>query len=407
MDLVVTTPEQRTSIYTDVRQMLRPGFLAHPLDVNGSRLVLRSLNDDDWTLLQYRASGVSDIGWQRWAIAASIWMVDGQVVLGDESTLSRLHEMCCVMPRSMLDDVYSVFTGLLKRVTEAARRAEAFLYENESRFMWRSEGSRIVGRDSTGLNAVQKLWLYFNETEDDHEHNQYLWDLAKFQIGPHAPKGVKKIVAQDRQSSQSLRRKRQSVLDRIYYEASGLIPREDRVKKKEKKRAQEFWQAESEEELRDEMRKWVQGIKDRHDLVVDGVKAKIRHDVETRRSAEETRRRALQVALEEAGISKTQLTPLTGEAGRQLLERARARIPGVSRVLDSNKHNSAYDKYIKNNPDVGRLAVDDDGNIVSDLPSEEAMLDILTKPGPDSLPSDLQTRIQSRRPTLADEGEEG
>lgn len=49
---------------------------------------------------------------------------------------------------------------------------------------------------------------------------------------------------------------------------------------KDQMRAQGLRMADTEEELREVMRRWVEGIKDDHDLVVDRLKAKVRSDVE-------------------------------------------------------------------------------------------------------------------------------
>jgi len=402
-----TTAEQRASIYQNVRALLNPGFLGHVVVVNGTRLALRSLNENDWTLLKYRVDERSPVNWKRWAVATSIWMVEGQIVVGDEGVLYRVYQMCSSLPYGVLDDLYNVLSALMRNVREATERAEAFLYEDESRYLWKSEGSRLVGSGQMGiggigLNAVQKLWLYYNRLEDDGVKQRQDWELAKFVAGPHVPKGIKKINAKDKQTLAEMKRRRQGVLDRVYYEAQGILSKK-KDSGKVSKRSYEGWKvqiAETEEELQDEMRRWVAGIKDPHDNVIDYVKSKIKTEKETAAAKGRAQQAALQKALEEEGITKPQLIPMTGRAAQNFLDRVRARVPGTSKVTSDSSHNSAYEKYIKNNPQVGLLSVDEEGNIVSSEPvNPEEALEVLRRPD-EGEPNDLQSLIANRRPSL-------
>jgi hypothetical protein len=417
MQLAQTTTEQRSEIYEDVRTLLRPGFLAHRVEINGSLFVLRSLNEQDWIFLQYRTRPDSVLDWKRWSVAASTWMVNGQSVLGDEGVLYRIYEMCRSLPSSILDDLYAVLNALMRRVREATDRIEAFLYEDESRYLWRSEGERLVadgrcGIGEMGLNPVQKLWVYFNRTEDESREDQSKWEIAKFIAGPHVPKGIKKINAKDKQTQDDLKRRRKEARDRVFYEAMGVIPkREVKAKKKERFGDWNVQLAETEEELQDEMRRWVEGVKDPHDDVIDFVKSKIKTEKEGGRARAKAQREALSRAMQEEGITKSQLVPLTGSAAAEFIERVKARVPGVSKVLQDETHNSAYDKYIKNNPEVGILSVDEEGNIRSPTQvNPEEMVEMLRKPE-EGEQKDLQEQISKRRPTMeslhGDKGKDG
>lgn len=167
--------------------------------------------------------------------------------------------------------------------------------------------------------------------------------------------------------------------------------------------------AETEEELRESMRRWVAGEKDDHDRVVDNVKAKIKYDVESRRDEARRRREALDAALEEEGITRSQPVMLSGDAGKKFLDRMRSRLPGAKTVVDDHTHNSAYRKYIEHNPEVGDLYVDEQtGEVVSRHPVTEDMLEVLRKPEPGSQET-LQQKIEKRKPTATfiDDGEEG
>ncbi len=404
MQLVKTTSEQRSEIYEDLRQLLVPGFLAHPVSVNGVHLVLRSLDSSDWYMLRYRAHGSSEQQWRAWVVAESTWMVNGSVLLREEDARPLLYQMCVALPSNALANLYGVVIALLRRARTAATRIEGFLYEDESRQLWHSDGQALLAREGHhGIllpkNPILKLWIYYNQVEDQREHNDYLWSLAKFQAGPHAPKGIKKVNAQDAKRANELVARRQQVMDRTYYVAKGMIDDTPEGQAAGKRRFQEVIEAQSPEELREEMRRWVAGEKDDHDRVVEAIKTKIRTEVEGRRERERLRREALQKALEDEGFKPSRLVPLSGKAGQEFLERVKAKVPGVSKVLDDRTHNSAYEKYIAKPAAVGTLQVGDDGLVHEGEGADPRMIEMMRKPSPGD-PGSLQQQIEQRRPTV-------
>jgi hypothetical protein len=418
MELPRTTPDQREVLYEDVRSLLSPGFLVHYVTVNGIRFALRSLNRNDSILLQHRlgGEGISDRITKSWMIASAVWMVDGQIILGDEGSKHRIYELVYNLPQRARNDLQAVAQQLMSKVSEAVARVEAFLYEGESRYMWRSNGMDMIRQgafghqDAVGNNAIQSLWVFFNTQEDAREQSQEEWARTRFMTSPHAPKAIKKISASDQKHDQDMKRRRQGVMDRVFYESTGVITRET---KSRERLPGSPWQglrrAETPEELQEDMRRWVEGIKDDHDHVVDGIKARIKRDVEARRAQAKTRAEAVRKALDAEGVSGGSLQPLTGDAAKKFMERLSKRIPGAKKVVEGTGHNRAYDKYLKNDPSIGNLRVDDDGRVVPGVEVDEKMAeDMLAgmkkpKDAPTGI-GELQQRISDRRPTAQDLG---
>jgi hypothetical protein len=331
-------------------------------------------------------------------------MVNSTLLDDDEEATYRLYETLVELPRGVLDTLYSVLNGLMRRVIAASDVVEAFLYENESRSLWRTHGVPLLKRKrghspQRFYNPVFSLWIYYNQMEDQREAEERAWTMTKFAVGPHAPKSIKKLNAQDKKREGDMKRRRESTQDRVYYEVLGLLAKKDDPKKTGHRPFQEVIMAETEEELRESMRRWVAGEKDHHDSVVDNVKAKIKYEVETRREEAQKQRAALDAALAEEGITRSQPVLLSGEAGQKFLDRMRARLPGAKTVVDDHTHNSAYQKYIEHNPEVGDLYVDEyTGEIVSRQPVTEEMLEVLRKPEPGQQET-LQDKISRRKPT--------
>lgn len=407
MPLPQTTSEQRTVMYDDVRTLLVPGFISQSVEINGISLAMRSLNTSDFFILKHRV-GLQhrENSWKSWLIAMSIWMVDGQIVIGNQEATLRLYEMAQKLPESVRDALNSIAMTLIRRLDKALSMTESYLYEIESRYLWKGEGLRALDHNWFGLssgssaNPIQKLWVYYNTLEDEREQYNITWTMAKFQIGPHAPKSVEKLNNKDRQTDAALTHKRQEIQDKAYYKYIGVLKEDSQVSTTS---VDTVHVAYSVEELQQQMKNWVAGIKDSHDLVVDQVKAKIRHEVET--SKQEAIRHAEEVRqmLDEQGINEPALTPLYGEAAMEILNKlnSRSENPGARRVFDGGGHNSAYDKYIRNNPDVGVLRVNDQGQIVSDSSitpdmQEELVTLLKGKPEEKSAPLDFS----ERRPLL-------
>jgi len=409
MELRRTTAALRSPMYEDLRKLLYPGFLTHPVQVNGCAMALRTLSREDLFLLECRAQGTYGVEWQNWAIAASVWMIDGQVVLGQSDIQYDLYERFKVLPRAFREDLFSVFTGLMARVEKAMSRLEAFLYEDESRYLWSSEGIRMlekppfVGAPVLSPNGIQKTWVTYNRYEDKRNDRKYWWGLSKFMVQPHAPKGITKLNNSEKKEDEREESRRDQIMDLAYWVYRGVVV-DDKTRIQTRKGLEGLRQAETEEDLQTEMANWVAGKKDFHDKAVDFVKAKIKGEVEGRRRAEQTRIETIQTAWEEDGIPEPSFIPLMGEAAEAASRRMLA--PKSSKVYENQaKHNSAYDKYIKNNPDVGALVVDEHGNVQSTAPggnNPEQLLEMLTAPedpkaGTDPLTSQVAQRAEQLR----------
>ena len=392
-------------MYQDVRKLLRPGFLAHPVTVNGCPMSLRTLSQDEMFLLEHRAQNPFSKDWQNWAIASSVWMLEGQVTIGDPSVQHFIYERIKGLPNAFREDLFSVFAGLMNRVQVASERLEAFMYEDESRYLWSSEGKEMLkrppflGAPVLGLNGLQKTWVAFNRFEDKRGERKYWWGLSKFIVQPHAPKGITKLNNSEKKEEEEEDSRRQRVMDITYWKYMGVT-----LDRQEEKRLlrdpSAVLQAETAEDLHTEMANWVAGKKDFHDNAVDFVKAKIKADVENRRKADRDRIEAIQNALQEEGMNEPAFTPLVGEAADAASRRMLVSKPTTKVYQDAEKHNSAYDKYIKNNPDVGTLEVDEKGNINTKQGTPfmgDQLLEMLTAPEDKQTGTDpLQQRVAQR-----------
>lgn len=400
--LTSSTFEQRSSLYEDVRSLISPGFLAHQVEVNEVPISLRSLGVGDFFMLKHRIGRTfNEKRWQVWLVVTSVWMVDGQVVVGDQKAAKCLQGLFMSLPSSMLETLSSIVLSLVKRMDVALDRAESYMYEHESRYTWKSEGRGLASNLTLGsagilaTNPVQRLWCYYNTLEDEREAYDKSWSLAKFTMGPHAPKSIDKLNTKDREAEEGLRKRRQAIQDRMYYSSLGVLPKEGEDKKEGP--AQEFHVAYSVEELEEQMRAWVAGDKDDHDQVVDAIKAKIRYEKEEQEKEQIRRQEELARYMEEEGLSGDSLQLVTGERAQEMFDliKNRQKNPGARRIYSDNKHNSAYDKYIRHNPEIGSLHLDENGRLAPealDIDMKEALLGAMKSEEKRDLGKDLEGR---------------
>jgi hypothetical protein len=393
-------------MYEDLRKLLYPGFLTHRVTVNGCPMAIRTLNKQDLFLLECRTDNDQGRDWQNWAIATSVWMIDGQICFGQPDIQYVVYQRIKGLPRSFREDLFSLFTALMSRVSHALTRMESFLYEEESRYLWVTEGAKMFDRPPfTGApvvspNLAQKTWISFNRYEDKRSERKYWWGLSKFIVQPHAPKGITKLNNSEKKDEEDEEERRQQVMDLAYWKYRGVVM-DNSVKIPTRNELQGVFQAETVDDLHTEMANWVAGKKDFHDNAVDFVKAKIKSEVEARRQADRDRIDSIQNALEEEGMHEPAFTPLMGEAADAAARRMLTPKSAPKVYQDAEKHNTAYDKYIKNNPDVGSLEVDEKGNIntkgSAPRANQEQLLEMLTAPEDKKTGADpLQQRVSQR-----------
>jgi hypothetical protein len=274
MTLPATTPEQRAHLYKDVEEMVMVGFMSHPVTVGKTHLCLRSLTEGDLHLLRYRAVAEGD--WEFWMVAGSVWLLDGHNLLAEPHAASRVGGVLRRLPRGVIEALGSVAVGLLRRVRRARLYTEAFCYEAATRYLWKGLGSKspagrfgIPGTEHMGTNEVQTLWVAYNEMEDFRAQSDALWEAAKLIASSNAPKAVQKIDQKESQRRRDENARRQRVMDHAFYYSKGMVDEKGLVKAGVVEgQASYVHGAQTEEELAEEMRRWVEGEEDWHDRVV-------------------------------------------------------------------------------------------------------------------------------------------
>lgn len=399
-----TTIEQRSRFYEDVESLLSPGFLTHPVTVAGVRLQLRSLSPGDLFMLRARATGTADKEWRIWALATSIWMIDGQVTLGADSTVPLIAKYLRSLPASALATVFSVLLGLFARSHRAVQAMLAYNYESESRYKWASMGRGtaqffgVPGAERLGLNTVQQMWLAFNQYEDQRAISDQNWEAAKLVASTNAPKAVKKLDEKDHQRHLDEQERRLKALDIFYYSRLGLV--DEKGARQAAGLVHRISGPKSVEDLEDEMKRWVTGDADLHDTVVSEYKNRIRlqkeydaADLAARQHALRTERARLDAEALEGDYKPQPLLALSAAQLQQMLQ-GRGGAGGRTTFIPTAPHaDRLYSKYLaEGSVTAGDLQVQ--GDKVLD-PGANPEVDART----------LNELIKGRSPTFGSGGE--
>ena len=122
----------------------------------------------------------------------------------------------------------------------------------------------LPGLELLGLNGAQKVWVAWNNAEDQRDRDEYDWMLTKQSIAPHAPKAIQKMEKQEKQKEDTRDRDRAKRLDEWYYKRTGVLDEDGKLidsggKAIDPYAGDQVSMSYTSEELADEMRRWVSG----------------------------------------------------------------------------------------------------------------------------------------------------
>lgn len=403
-----TTAEQRSEYLDDTFKLITPGFLSERVVINGVSLCFRSPYPSDFLILEHAFEPNSE-EWINALLSRMVWVVDGFPVINDLNAQKEVRQLLESFPKTAFAGIYSVALSLIDRMVAARSNILFFLYEEVSRDLWTGLGKQnpnldaltgIKGLEDLGLNAVQKIWVAWNNSEDQRLRDEFAWTCTKQTIAPHAPKAIEKMNKQEKQQEETRKRDRAKSLDEWYYKCKGVLDEDGKIVTKDGDAIDPYAgdqvsMSYTSEELADEMRRWVAGEMDWHDSVVKRYKDQIREKMLEERMQREQRlaeaAREIQEREENLGIrtrnrlvgyTPEQLTEMMRENGRNLTN------PGARTVSYSpSRKQASFDKWVDGEIDSGALVVED-GKLV---PRKE-----IPKPPQDN--RSLQDKINSRLP---------
>lgn len=360
-------------MYEDLYELLVPGFLSTSIDLEGHRVVLRSLSNHDLHFL-HKYVREDDPAWRVHLVAHSVWMVDGIPLLEESFSHRVLFDALMRSSRGLIRGAVGTLYGFFARMREANHYLEAYLYEEDSRRLWRGLGNgayplhtkaSIPGLDRIGLNPLQSAWVAWNGMEDTRDAQEHQWANTKVLVSLQSHKAYEKLTARDKTREENEQGRRESVQDRAYQRF--LYGESDEETRRAGNAVQK---ARTNADLEDEMRRWIKGDLDWHDEIVESYKNRIRDEqAENERLKLETlaELRARRVSEESTlGVQKPVLRPITPAQMAEMM--AGKSGSGAKFIVEADAVSRTFNRFIRPTVEPGHLSVDERGKIVEQAP---------------------------------------
>lgn len=361
---MATTAEDRAGMYEDLHQLLVPGFLTAKVTVDGHVYSLRSLAIRDLYLIAGVARERAP-EWRTWAVAASVWMVDGVPLLEDSTLAPRtLFRALNKSHPWVVTTLFAVVANFFLRSRRVGPYLESYLYEEESRRIWKatkdghislSHRSGIPGAERLGLNQVQSSWVAWNRAEDQREEQEYQWSLAKVNVSLQSAKSSQKLEARDKSRLEAEKSRRAGVQEQAYQIYTGQ--RDEHGDMVTNVLGMKVHRIATHADLAEEFRRWVSDERDDHDKIVEDYKNRVREEFAAReaekaRILDEVRRRREREEEMVLGTTGTR-SRLVGlspeEMARKFPQGAK---PGARFIQEADPGSRLFNRYLRDRQDV-------------------------------------------------------
>lgn len=343
---VPVEPEVDTRFYTDVEAMLLRGFLHVSAEINGVTFVLKSLNQNEFSLIRMMQGARDDAKAQRTFyarfLAYGVVMVDGENVLPNrDNYLHRISEVFEGLPNAGRQRLIRLMGEVNRRASNAVVLTEAFSVERYSRFRWlQYKGLDLCspsvtgfpGTEKLGLNWAQLAWRAINNAEDLREQAEREWDNAKFIGSCMAGKEIQKIYTQDTNRRRREREDRLAMRDKLLRQTVLGEDEDDKVVRD----GQVIVTARTVDQLADQLERSLKGERDWHDEMVAAYEAKNRQRELDRRSLYEQSAKVRQIEFHGRDVlGDTSMAGLTPEEVAQKVAQRRPTLASETRPEDS------------------------------------------------------------------------
>jgi CheY-like chemotaxis protein len=308
-------------------------------------------------------------------------MLDGDLLLGHPGAPPALYKLLLASPRRVIDVLFSQMAGLFHRARSAFQAVTVYCLEDSSRQLWLSTGRErsldvpgVPGAERLGRNPVQQFWVAFNLIEDQVAAQDLQWEGHKLVAATNAPKFIERLQQQETGARRQKEDERAERMDNFFFSRAHMEPPQATI-------STARGVLKSAQELTEEMRRWVVGDMDEHDLIVHQYRESVRQQHLAAERRQQELREMLTRTREELADVPTPLVAISAEHLDKLLAE-RGQHAGVSYIYKPNQQ----DRLLRETT-PGNLQVV--GNRVVD-PSAQGDLDART----------LQSLISGRHPSF-------
>jgi uncharacterized protein YeaO (DUF488 family) len=277
-------------IYDTLADLIFKGFLTIDLNLKGTHLILKTVNDKEFDLIKMYSGDPKSKSYQLrfniYFLIFSLFMINNKNVLCDrQQSIPDLYDYFLNLPGILSQKLLISLNSLREETLNCLKCLEGFSYTSISRSTWKAlnghlpcstEFTGIPGTADLGVNVHQESWVIINKSLDEEELYNKDFSLALMITSASNAKGARTIRGQF-DSAKKMAEDRRKKLAKVGF-----------IEKKDWKA--DGWSAsvDTVEELVAELDRQMSGVKDRHDLFMEKFMNQTREQAEKRtREAQE------------------------------------------------------------------------------------------------------------------------
>lgn len=344
--------------YSGVRSQILNGYVFRRFYIGDSTLKLRNPTDSDFSYSE-------EVSRQKWKqdlsiVARCLYSVNGERITDYRTSMRYLEGLSILPYRRLLFNLIS----LIKKAQDSYDYLEAFCYEPESRSLWATWKAQqafgyppVLGVEQ--FTSIQTSWVIWNQSEDQRLESKSEWDRTFF-----AASAMNSSVSKIRKKWDSADEKEEREREKIRVNARKGITKEREDKRE---RINGVVKDKGEEDLRDEMRRWITGEEDEHDQIIREYKDRMRRSIsEAELRAQRVREEAAARRRDNFALDKSSIgSPIVGLTDEQVLSLSKKRSSLLPTGEYEEKHDRIMSRYITTQESKGNLSVDEEGRIIS------------------------------------------
>lgn len=310
--------------YKYLRTIITKGYLSYTFNLNYQTWVIKAPTTNDIDFIESHLNKVKkekDII----LLARCIHSIDFKQFDKDRD-FYVLYDLCKKLPYSIINRLVVYIYKLIEKTQKASEFLEAFCYENESRQLWKTLLIKIRFNNSLlqDLEMTQIAWIIWNETEDLRLKEEGDWQKYLF-VASAMSQGVDKIKKKWKEQEASEERRREEI-KKLARMGKKSIPGQKQI-------------LSDNDKLIEDMRKWLAGEEDEHDIIVREWKEDMSNRIKQAITYQDTQRK---ISIERR--EELQAIPLQGFSEEEIRNKIQGHKTTVS--IDESRSRHVVDTFL-------------------------------------------------------------
>lgn len=281
-------------VYRVLHKVTEKGFDTVGISYGPFRVILKTLTPHELEMVKYHSFGGGLELFRLYRLSYATFVFNGEIVLEDRfRNIEKLVEAYRSAPLDVFEELEELSIKLQDRYKRYCLFIAGYCYSAESRILWDTrKGQPLLSTEVTGIPGTSLLgvpesvevWNLLNLSLREEKKRQENLSNAIFIASATNPEGVKKISSRIYKEYELASKKREMLI-KYGNEANKRIM-ESQESRKSKRWTQKLDTTQS---IIDELERQMHGVKDKHDLFMEGYSKKLKLDLAKKEEAENIR----------------------------------------------------------------------------------------------------------------------